>query len=162
MADRKFTVDEVVMALSECHGMQTYAARMLGCTYKTVWQYIQDYPQIKEALIQIQERSIDTAELKLMKHIEKGNFKALRFFLISKGRRRGYTGSSNIIIPPSDVGETEIERAIRILDRCEKTGVDMERINHVRGMIERYKEQNSSKLVETDAKEVEDNGKEQS
>ncbi|MBT6050198.1 MAG: hypothetical protein HOG49_25660 [Candidatus Scalindua sp.] len=151
---RKYTTEEVIDALKECHGMQTYAAKKLGCTYKTVWQYIQDFPKIAEALVEIHESSIDTAELKLMAKIKEGDMTAIIFYLKCKGKKRGFIDRPNFVVPLPDGNETQIERAIRILDRAEKGGVDIERINQIRGMITRYNETERTKLVEADVKEV--------
>ena len=46
----KFNASEVAQALVDAQGMVTTAARRLGCTRKTIYNYINNYPTVAEAL----------------------------------------------------------------------------------------------------------------
>src|SRR5690606_16793576 len=65
-----WTVEEVITALRKEGGILRYAAERLGCTRETVARYVRTYPEVAEALEQIEEETLDLAERTLIKGIE--------------------------------------------------------------------------------------------
>ena len=45
---RKFTPEQMIVALTEAKGMTTVAARILHCNLRTVEAYAKEYPQVAE------------------------------------------------------------------------------------------------------------------
>jgi hypothetical protein len=88
--ENKFKVDQVVEALKNSKGIITIAAKHLGCTRRTVANYIDRYPTVKAAHEDAMESTIDFAESKLLKNIDDGDTTSIIFFLKTRGKGRGY------------------------------------------------------------------------
>ena len=82
--------DVIASALERSRGMITVAARLLKCSRQTIYNAIQTYPEVKTALDDARELLLDTAELKLLEAISKGQAWAICFYLKTQGRKRGY------------------------------------------------------------------------
>jgi hypothetical protein len=87
----KFTLIQVITALQLSAGIQSIAAKKLGCTRQTVGRYVERYDEVRDALRQVEEDKLDLAEAKILKHIEGGNLTACIFYLKAKGKARGWT-----------------------------------------------------------------------
>jgi hypothetical protein len=61
---------------------------------KTVDEYLQRHPSLKDVLAAARETAIDHVESKLMGAIDDGNVTAIIFFLKTRGKSRGYTERS--------------------------------------------------------------------
>jgi hypothetical protein len=86
----KFTIDEIKNALIKANGFTSIAAQNLDCTVATINNYLNKYPELKDTLKEIREKTLDFAESKLLTHINNDNFNALKFFLQTQGKERGY------------------------------------------------------------------------
>lgn len=84
------TAKQVADALTATRGMVSVAARRLGCTRKTVYNYINRYATVQEALEDARESTTDVAELKLFEAINAGEPWAVQFYLKTQGKTRGY------------------------------------------------------------------------
>ena len=87
---RQETAQRIIGAIRESSGLLTLAAKKAGVTYKTVWQYTQDYPEVKEAVEESKERMLDFTEGKLYEKIKEGDNTAIIFFLKTQGKKRGF------------------------------------------------------------------------
>ena len=96
----KYTAEQVASALTEAQGMVTHAARRLGCTRKTVYNYIDRYVTVQEALADARESLGDRIEATLLseafgnpKDSKDPNITALIFLAKTHPamRKRGYT-----------------------------------------------------------------------
>lgn len=90
MADRKYTLQEVIEAVQKANGLLAVAARQLGCSRQTVYNYVEKYSTVASALAEARETNIDFVEGQLMKAIRDGNVPAIMFFLKTVGKSRGY------------------------------------------------------------------------
>lgn len=98
MKEERFTPAEVVTALVESGGVQTDAARILKCHRNTIGRYIREHDDIRLAYEDIIESEVDEAENLLVDYwkgnvaeaSERTRFEALRYYLRTKGRSRGY------------------------------------------------------------------------
>jgi hypothetical protein len=88
---RKFTCKQMIDALENTKGMVYLASQELGCSYKTVYNYIKAFPSVKVAYDTFNKRMGDIAEQKLFGLIEEGDIRAINFYLSTKGKDRGYT-----------------------------------------------------------------------
>lgn len=90
MASKKFTAAEVIKAIEGSKGIISQAARKLGCTRQTVYNYVENYVTVKEALENEREDLLDFVEGKLLGEINNGNMTAIIFYLKTQGKSRGY------------------------------------------------------------------------
>ena len=88
------TAEEVANAIRDANGMVSAAARKLGVTRKTVYNYINKYVTVKEALADARESLLDMTEAELFKAIKAGNVTAIMFTLKTIGKDRGYVERS--------------------------------------------------------------------
>jgi hypothetical protein len=82
--------DELILkALEKTGGKVWAAARLLRINPRTIHRRISP-AQLDEIRSDGLEESLDVAELALQQRIRKGDWKALRFFLLTRGKSRGY------------------------------------------------------------------------
>jgi len=96
MAKPRFKAQQVADALINARGILKDAARELGCSRQTIYNYIDKYTTVADAYNEANERSLDFAEGKLMDAIGKGNLTAIIFYLKTKGKHRGYVERQEI------------------------------------------------------------------
>ena len=93
-----FNQEHIIKALQKSHGVKTEAARILGCSRPTIDRYIDKYPAVKEVYDEQNEILLDEAEAYLGDFMRgdiegqtpQDRFSAIRFYLRTKGRKRGY------------------------------------------------------------------------
>lgn len=81
---------KIIEALRRSKGMVSIAARLLDCSRQTVYSAMERHPEISEVVAGERELLIDTAELKLVDSVTKGQPWAIAFYLKTQGRHRGY------------------------------------------------------------------------
>ncbi len=81
----------MIDALKETKGMVYLAAKKLGCSHTTIYNYIKRHPTVKEAWKAEHGVVADNAELALYSAILAGEHWAVTFYLRTKGKDRGYT-----------------------------------------------------------------------
>ena len=96
----KFTQKEVIEALKSSGGIISLAARKLGCSRTTIYNYIHRYAKVREAYEEITETWLDIAEMKLFQKILEGDLRAITFYLRNKGASRGYGPVGKKWMPP--------------------------------------------------------------
>ena len=84
----------MIAAVDATKGMVYLAARHLGCTPKTVFNYAKRYPTIQQAIDDNRGKVLDVAEVKLYDAILAGEHWAIAFALKTIGRKRGYVERS--------------------------------------------------------------------
>ncbi len=104
---KKYTVEKVIRAIEGTGGLRTQIAENLGCTIATVISYIKDYPEIKKALDDEENKVLDMAEGALFSLIQAGDTSAIFYYLNNKGRKRGYGVSNKYGMAAQDEGEKE-------------------------------------------------------
>lgn len=99
--------EDIIRAFHETHGNYAKAAALLGVTRGNLWLRVSNSPELKEAREQAARALIDRAEDKLVDMVINGvdihgspvdatlHFKALQYFLTSKGKKRGYEGGGH-------------------------------------------------------------------
>lgn len=86
----RYTQQQVADALQAAGGVQTEAAKILGCSKTTLNGYIRRYPALQDVMHQAKEEMIDLAESQLHSKIRTGNMTAIIFFLKCQAKHRGY------------------------------------------------------------------------
>lgn len=93
---QRYTAEEVAAAVYECKGLASIAAQRLGCSAKTVRNYVDKYPTVKEAIAQAREDLKDNAESRLLARIDADDLTAIIFFLKTQAKDRGYVERSEV------------------------------------------------------------------
>jgi len=100
MADKKFDAETLASAINEANGVISEAARLLGCTPKTIYNYRDEFEEVAQAIEDARDNydcdTGDLAESKLRALIEEGNWPAIKFALSTKFKSRGYTEKTEI------------------------------------------------------------------
>lgn len=81
---------KIAETLWQTRGCRAKAARLLGVSLRWLTEQIQTNPALSEVLWEIEENIKDIAEEKLFQRIERGNLRAIEFYLSRKGKDRGY------------------------------------------------------------------------
>ena len=90
MAKERYTTAQVIEALQQTRGIMSLAARLLGCTRWTIYNYIERHPTVKQAYEEQRQTIVDLAEGQLVKKLDAGEWPAIKFILATLGRDRGY------------------------------------------------------------------------
>ncbi len=103
-----FTEAQVEAALREKMGWMSETAKLLGCSYTTLGNYLQKYPNLRAVRKEIEEMFTDGAESKLIQAVSAGNMTAILFSLKCKGKDRGWIdtpqqGGGDDDTPPAPV-----------------------------------------------------------
>jgi hypothetical protein len=97
-----YRLEDVATALIKSGGVHRRAAEILAeaygrkCTRQTVYNYLKRHPELREVLEESREASIDQAESQLLDAVERGDINAIKFYLETKGKLRGYTRRQEI------------------------------------------------------------------
>lgn len=81
---------EVIEALRKSGGLKTAAAQMLKVARGTLYSFLDENPDIEEALTDIDEEIKDLAEGKMLQLLRAGDPQTIRWFLEMKAKDRGY------------------------------------------------------------------------
>jgi hypothetical protein len=86
----KFTAQQFIDAIPKSAGIISAIAARVGCDWHTCKKYITSYPTIAQAYADECERVTDLAETELIKLIQGGDLSAVKYYLSTKGKGRGY------------------------------------------------------------------------
>ena len=82
---------ELLEAIKGSRGIISTIAARLHCEWHTVDTAIKMYPECMQALQDENETMLDFVEGKAAERIKDGDGAMIRFYLATKGRKRGYT-----------------------------------------------------------------------
>lgn len=110
---RRYSAQEVSDAITKAQGYVSSAASILGCHVTTVYNYIERYDMVKQAVNETREKRHDFVENALMTQIKEGNTTATIFYLKTQAKQRGYverqeidhSGGLNIVMDWGDNGD---------------------------------------------------------
>jgi len=86
-----FTAQQFIEAIPGTGGIITAIARKVGCAWHTAKKYIDNYATIQRAYQDECESILDLAEAKVISAIKDGDSQMIRYYLSTKGKRRGYS-----------------------------------------------------------------------
>lgn len=116
---KSYTKEEVEQALINSKGFITVAARSLGCTARTVKNYMNEFPELWEIRQEAKSEIVDMAEFNLFKNIQEGKESSIIYALNQLARDRGYgkrLQPPDMEPPPVTPGESGTTKAIIKLD----------------------------------------------
>tara|TARA_R110000823_G_scaffold312759_1_gene439689 strand:- start:3588 stop:3950 length:363 start_codon:yes stop_codon:yes gene_type:complete len=85
----KYTEEEVEKALVKAATV-TGAAQILSCQRSTIYNYMEKYPALNNAISDAREQMLDVAETALMTNIKDKHPSSVFFYLKTIGKNRGY------------------------------------------------------------------------
>ena len=85
-----YKIDEVIKAIHDANGLLAPAARILGCSRNTMYNYARKYKTVQQAIDEARDTTLDFAEQQLMKAVKAGSVPAIMFLLKTVGKSRGY------------------------------------------------------------------------
>jgi hypothetical protein len=88
--NNKYTAAQMIDAIQAAEGNLTEAARIIGCSRTTIYNYMEKYVTVKQTYEEVNEKTIDWVEDKLLDQCRRGNMTAIIFFLKTKAKHRGY------------------------------------------------------------------------
>jgi hypothetical protein len=86
----KHNPDQVIEAIKGTGGIKVTIAKRLDVTRQTVDNYLRKWSTVNDVYIEECESVTDMAEANLIQEIRDRNFQAIRFYLQTKGKDRGY------------------------------------------------------------------------
>jgi len=92
----RYTTAEIIAALQATKGMAFLAAKRLGCSHQTVYNYIERHPTVRKAKEAEDGNFGDMCELKLYDAANRGESWAVQFALRTKFKQRGYVERQEI------------------------------------------------------------------
>lgn len=84
------TAQQVIEAIEGTGGIKSTIARRLGVSRWTVDNYMRRWSTVQDAYNEEREKVVDMAETKLLEKIRGGDYPAIRFFLMTQAKDRGY------------------------------------------------------------------------
>jgi len=78
-------------SLEATHGIKKYMCEVLGVNRQTLYRYLKSNPTLESEMQEHLEYITDIAEFNLIENIKKGNPWAVRYWLSTRGKNRGYT-----------------------------------------------------------------------
>lgn len=107
---RKFSTKKILKAIENSGGIISTIAKRLGCDWMTARRYIDAHIEAVQALKAEQEAMLDMAESNLLAQVQSGDFPAVKFYLMTKGKERGYTYETSTAVDLS--GDCEVTLSI--------------------------------------------------
>ena len=85
-----YKADDFIKAIPGTGGIIKNIAEAVGCSRTTVYKALEDYVTVKAAYEEETETFLDAAEERLAEKVMEGSMDAIKFYLRTKGRTRGY------------------------------------------------------------------------
>lgn len=108
-------------ALEKSLGIVTTAAKSVGITRKTHYDWLNKDPHYAKAVTELEDLALDYVESKLFKNIEKEKEASVFFYMKTKGKKRGYVERQEIVhqgaMPVSKISEEAMQEIDKILDK---------------------------------------------
>ena len=82
---------ELLAAIKDSSGFYSVIAKRLGCSWHAVQNAIERSPEAQQALLDEEETTLDFVEGKALARIKAEDGAMIRFYLATKGKKRGYT-----------------------------------------------------------------------
>lgn len=82
---------ELLDILRKTLGNVTTACQKVGVSRQTFYQWRSSDPEFDEAVHDINEMTLDFVEQQMFNEIKKGNSRLIMFYLVNRGRSRGYS-----------------------------------------------------------------------
>ena len=116
----RYPAKRVAKALREHHGMIYVTARALGCHHSTIYSKIQKHKIVRDALEESRGHTKDVAEDVLFNAIKKGEPWAVKFYLETQAKDRGYVLRTEHTGAGGDAMKVSIDELGMLIARADK------------------------------------------
>ncbi len=96
MGKTLYTAEQFIKAIKSSGGIISTIAKRVGCEWHTAKKYIEDYPTVQRAYTNETESVTDMAETALIKSISGQEAWAVKYYLSTKGKHRGYVEKQEV------------------------------------------------------------------
>lgn len=114
---RNFKKKDVLDAIDGSYGIVSTVAAKLHCNWHTANEYIKKWPETLQALSDEEESKLDFVEGKAIKKINEDDGAMIRFYLATKGKKRGFTYDEKL-----EADETAEDKELNIITDDAATG----------------------------------------
>jgi len=97
MAKLKLTKQKIQKVIPECNGVKKYLAEKLGVDVRTIYRYFEKHPDLEQETKEYLDSVSDVAEHHLIEAVKVGNSWAVRYWLSTRGKHRGYSTKQEAI-----------------------------------------------------------------
>lgn len=101
-AKEKFTKNQVIEAMWLTGAIVMDMAKTLNTSSKVIYDYLARYPELEVEKKLVEAATLDMAQSKLLQAIKRGDMRAVRFYLMTKGKHLGYTTKIEVDNKPND------------------------------------------------------------
>lgn len=132
----KLTPTKLKNAIIKSYGIISDIARICKVSRTTVYEKLDEYPELETFRKQQEDALIDLSESKLAGKIKSGADWAIKYYLSTKGRKRGYGKEITVNNKNIDINkkmselEADLPRALPYLERLTKAA-SMEDITNI-------------------------------
>jgi hypothetical protein len=92
----RHTKKSLINALEKAMGVVTTACKNVGIHRSTFYEYYNNDPEFKKEVNDIGNVALDFTESKMFEQIRDGNTTLIKFYLATKGKKRGYVERQEI------------------------------------------------------------------
>jgi hypothetical protein len=100
---------DILNAIENSGGIMSTIAAKLGCEWHTAEKYVLKYNETKQALEDEENKVLDICQQTLIKSIKGGNTQDAKWYLSTKGKRRGFTEKTEHELTGKDGGPVEVK-----------------------------------------------------
>ena len=118
----KFTVNQFLKAINGSGGVKSDIAKRLKCARPTVNRYLKENEELYDAWESELESALDLGESSLLALVKAKDFNAIKFFLTTKGKERGYGDSRQFEVNQNVSGTVEHTHEVKLLPEPDRTG----------------------------------------
>jgi len=128
MSKAKLTVQAIKEAIPKTYGVKQAIAERLNVDRRTIYRFFEKHPDLEHETQEYLDTLTDIAESHLIASVKAGNSWAVRYWLSTRGKHRGYTtkqeATFNGMYPmqtiTSGVADPPMQNiSIKILDNAE-------------------------------------------
>lgn len=96
---KQFKAEQFIKAIPKTGGIVSLIAQKVGCDWHTAKKWIDSHPTIKAVYDSEREGILDLAEGKLIGAIKRGDLAAIKYYLGTQGKHRGYVERQEVSAP---------------------------------------------------------------
>jgi len=92
----RHTKNNLINALEKSMGVVTSACKKVGIHRSTFYEYYNNDEEFRQKVDDIGNVALDFAESKMFEQIQEGNTQLIKFYLSTRGKKRGYVERQEI------------------------------------------------------------------
>lgn len=122
---KKYSIKAIRKAIDGSGGLKSNIARRLGCSRTTLQRYIDENPELIQAMSEEKDQVGDLCESKLIQAIKEDNLTAIIFYSKTQMKDRGYIEDSNVrigAIEPAPTAASVRKASLEIFGKLKESG----------------------------------------